>query len=76
MQRVKILMELGFALTLDKLKPFKTKAEMLGVELDLSDPGSVKVGNKASRKLEVSQAVQLMLDKKQTKAPRASLHVS
>ena len=66
MQSVKVMMELlGFVLTLDELRPFAQVAEMLGVELDLSDPTSVRVGKKESRKLEVCQAVQHILESKQ-----------
>eukprot|EP00435_Cladocopium_sp_Y103_P058672 s441_g20.t1 len=55
---------LGFEVALDKELPFDTKAEMLGVVLDLSQSGAgiVKVANKSSRVQELSLVMRGILD--------------
>ena len=62
---IRVVMDLlGFACSVEKEKPFDTKADMLGVTVDVGDPWfeKVKVGNKKERAEELGSALQLVLD--------------
>ena len=63
---------LGFECSKDKEEPFKSKADLLGVRVDVSDSmahGRLQVGNKPSRMEELLQAVDQILERR-TVEPR------
>ena len=57
---------LGFAFAEDKLAPFSTRAEMLGVEVDLTQccNGKICVDNKQSRKRELVEVIDELVNEK------------
>ena len=52
---------LGFRFASDKLAPFSTATEMLGVMVDTAERGVVKVDNKESRKQDLVAELQKIL---------------
>ena len=63
MSAVKAMLRLiGFVLSEDKLGPFTSNVEMLGVQLDLSEPSEVRIRNKLSRQVEIASAIDEVLD--------------
>ena len=56
---------LGFAFAEDKLLPFEDRAEMLGVEVNLTEApsGTIIVDNKKQRKIELAAALDEILEK-------------
>ena len=52
---------LGFRFAHDKLAPFSTSTEMLGVVVDTAQKGMVKVDNKESRKRNLVSEIKLIL---------------
>ena len=53
---------IGFKFAQEKLAPFSTASEMLGVVVDTSEKGVVMVDNKETRKLDLTTEIQKILE--------------